>query len=363
MPNRNLYDKAFGESTITKLTLFEKYFETWLPTFIHNNAQCVTICDFFAGPGKDENSIPGSPLRILDVISRFKDSIIQKKLLVSLLLNDYDSAKCENLKRRVARHEDKELISRKLLDICVRQEDFEILFDEFRSGLETNFNLFFFDQNGFKHFTPQRLLDLDANFPYTDFFVFFSSSFLRFPDNQKRFPGIGDLKEIPNHFIHEHLCNYCRGTLPEGSSTKIYPFTIKNGANVYGILFGAYNIRAVDKFLAVAWKLDGINGTANFDIYNDAEPKQRQFDFMPRHKTKVDFFGEELIAHLKASKDTTNEDIYLYTLSKGFLPKHAKEVLIQLKKQKSVEFDPRSPYITYDQIYKNNNIIPIRWIR
>ncbi|MBI5208126.1 MAG: hypothetical protein HY934_10120 [Candidatus Firestonebacteria bacterium] len=82
MPIKDLHKKPFSDETITKLEIFESYLKLWLPVFIQSQyfSEAV-ICDFFAGKGYDSNGIPGSPLRILNIIMKiFKRYLIKKNL-------------------------------------------------------------------------------------------------------------------------------------------------------------------------------------------------------------------------------------------------------------------------------------------
>ena len=49
MPSKDLFNQPFSEETITKLEIFEKYTEAWLPVFLYRNFKDIFICDFFAG--------------------------------------------------------------------------------------------------------------------------------------------------------------------------------------------------------------------------------------------------------------------------------------------------------------------------
>ena len=72
MAPKDIFEKPFDEGTLIKLEIFEKYFEGWLPTFIHLSDQSnktIQIFDLFAGKGYDINGQEGSPVRILKVIN------------------------------------------------------------------------------------------------------------------------------------------------------------------------------------------------------------------------------------------------------------------------------------------------------
>ena len=54
MPPEDINTKPFDEPTLTKLEIFEKYLEAWLPVFINTkNIHSVIVCDPFAGSGYD----------------------------------------------------------------------------------------------------------------------------------------------------------------------------------------------------------------------------------------------------------------------------------------------------------------------
>jgi len=81
--------------------------------------------------------------------------------------------------------------------------------------------------------------------------------------------------------------------LPADSDWKLYPFSLKKGANIFGIVFEAKHPLAVDKFLNIAWKRNPINGDANFDIDDDS--KKMQIDiFNDKKLTKIEKFKENL---------------------------------------------------------------------
>ena len=83
-----------------------------------------------------------------------------------------------------------------------------------------------------------------------------------------------DAKKAPYQFIHRSIITELRKKLPKNTKLKLYPFSIKKGANIHGIIFGASHPRAVDKFLYISWKRNEVNGEANFDIDGDTQKNQ-----------------------------------------------------------------------------------------
>ncbi len=75
MTSKDLHKQPFSEETITKLDIFEKYLESWLPVAIQSRFITeVNICDFFAEIGRDIKGIDASPIRILETIKKFEDT-------------------------------------------------------------------------------------------------------------------------------------------------------------------------------------------------------------------------------------------------------------------------------------------------
>jgi hypothetical protein len=80
---------------------------------------------------------------------------------------------------------------------------------------------------------------------------------------------IEELRNNPYKFIHRNVIEQLRKRLPKDSKLKLYPFSLKKGANIFGIIFGAKHPLAVDKVFDIAWGRNPINGDANFDIDDD----------------------------------------------------------------------------------------------
>ena len=64
----DLHRHPFDEGTITKLEIFEAYTKEWLPVFVMSSYQHIYIFDLFAGTGRDQKGVAGSPVWILQQI-------------------------------------------------------------------------------------------------------------------------------------------------------------------------------------------------------------------------------------------------------------------------------------------------------
>jgi len=361
MPVLDLFKEPFGEETITKLEIFEKYLEAWLPVFIHHPSYNeVNICDFFAGMGQDKNMIPGSPLRILKVIKSYQDSIKKTGLHINIHFNDYDKKKLRILKELVDENLGELSGLEQLIYIEFYNLDFKELFDKKKPVLKESVNMIFLDQNGIKQISAEVFTDLES-FPITDFIFFISSSFFkRFgKEFSEYFPSL-DHNKIKNANpveIHRVILEEYKKMLPQKSKTVLYPFSIKKGANIYGLIFGSKHPLAVDKFLHIAWDKNKLNGQANFDINDDLKKYQRNL-FLNR-LTKIEEFQENLEKIILASECITNKDVYDFTIGNGHIPAHAVETVKKQKKENKISYSGH-PRINYNSCYKEQNIFVYR---
>lgn len=371
MANKNLHDKPFDETTITKLRIFEDYAQAWIPTFVMKGYPEICIFDFFAGTGYDINKVEGSPIRILMKIREHIKHVFQKRVKINLFFNEFEpetktQKKFELLKEAcesyLSNHEE---VRRAGVNIVYSNEDFATIFPKYLSKIKSTPSLVYLDQNGIKYLAFKYLLELEKT-KQTDFIYFLSASyFWRFGDRKEFRDHINlDLemaKKDPYNFVHRSILEQLRTKLPEDTQLKLYPFSLKKGSNIYGIVFGASHVRAVDKFLSVAWKKNGMNGQANFDMYNDAKKAQLTLDFFGEKRlTKIEDFQQRLENAVRNGEISSNLEALHFTYNEGHIPSHAKERLIELKRQGVVNYDGLSPLITYEQVYKNKCIIPYK---
>ena len=365
MTAKNLHDHPFDEGTITKLEIFEAYTKEWLPVFVMSPYKHICIFDLFAGTGRDLNGVAGSPIRILQQVNGMLDAIDNREKRVYIWLNEYDHNKFELLQTNCTQFIEnhpllKEAWKKEVIKIKYTNLDFAKLFPEVIGIIKRFPSLVFLDQNGMKFLSDQYFQELVTT-STVDFLYYVSSSyFIRFGERPEFLMNVQiDMqraKENPYKFIHRSLLEQFREKIPIDSNTKLYPFSIKKGANIYGIIFGASHPLAVDKFLNVAWKKNSLNGEANFDIDEDLIKSQLQL-FEDKKLTKKEAFAALLKEKILNRELKTNEEVYLFTLNQGHIPAHAVELLKQMKKEGMITYETTSPLITYEQIFNKHNIV------
>jgi three-Cys-motif partner protein len=343
MPAADFHDKPFDEGTLTKLEIFELYAKNWLPVFLSSEnpkRQEIHIFDFFAGPGTDSKKELGSPLLLLQQLKASQRFPGWNKIRAHVHYYDEDTEKITRLNENIDAHNLR--IPRINFDIQPLQ--FE---DAFRQSIPVLSNpnaakLVFIDQTGVGQVTKDIFLKLVSS-PVCDFLFFISSSTLhRFHDH----PAIKQKIDRPDDYFHVHrkAVEYYRDLLPSGKRYFLAPFSIKKGANIYGVIFGSAHPLGMDKFLEVAWKKDSISGEANFDINREnIQPDQmRLFSDMP---TKLTVFAAELERLLRDGQLTDELAVMRVCFDHGVRRQHASPVLAKLKKDRVIQLDFKVPDI------------------
>jgi len=369
MGNKDLHEKPFGESTIAKLEIFEDYAEAWIPTFVvQNGVSSICIIDFFAGAGFDKNEVPGSSIRILDKIKDQIALIFQNRVKVIVHLNEFEPKKKEQkkfalLKQACSEYLDNNPDVKRAIDLHLHNKDFDEIFYSLLPIINKYPSLVYLDQNGIKFLADKYLLELEK-VSRTDFLYFISSSyFWRFGERDEFSEYIdinmAEAKKNPYKFIHRSIIEQLRNKLPPNTNLALYPYSIKKGANIHGIIFGASHPRAVDKFLAIVWKQNEVNGEANFDIDDDSKKKQDDL-FDGRKLTKVQRFEEDVKHKILSNEITDNFELFDYTLKEGHIGRHAAKCLKEMKAKGEISYEGRSPLVTYENVYKKRKRVIYR---
>lgn len=366
MSAKNIHSEPFDNGTITKLEIFEDYAQAWIPTFVMQpRFGEIHIFDFFSGPGYDSNNIPGSPIRILNKINEQLGNILQSKTKIVLHLNEFEpnlkaQKKFELLKKNCEEYILQNPKFKYFLTVNYYNENAEDLFFKLLPTIQKFPSLVYLDQNGVK-FISQEYVDELEKLNTTDFIYFVSSSFFKRYGKTEEFKKaleieIEELESEEYRNMHRLVFNKINSRLPENSELKLFPFSIKKNANIYGIIFGAKNYAAVDKFLKIAWKRNSLNGEADFDI--DEDKTKIQLDmFEGKKMTKIEKFKTDLESKLLENTTVTNKQVLMYTYANGHIPQHAVDLLKQMKKEGKLGYEGKSPFLNYENVFRKNNIV------
>jgi len=365
MPRKDLHEKPFDEATLTKLDIFERYLEAWLPVFLYAPVPGdVQIWDFFAGQGYDVQNQKGSPIRIMDVLKRFEGDVLKSGKKIRVVFNEADTDKYELLKEAVEKHQKELKTSQHLIRIEIFNTEFQKLYKTQHSELQKGNSIIFLDQNGVKEVTEKIFLEL-VSFTRTDFLFFISSSyFSRFAQDFKKIHPKLDIDEIrasKYQKLHLAVLNLYKTYLKNANQAKafLFPFSLMkpttSGYNIYGLIFCAKHILAADKFLTIAWDQNKLNGQANYDIENDMAASQMNLFTGEKALTKIERFQRDLEIEILAERLNTNLKTFIYTLSEGHISAHAEDVLKKLKDTGKIHYEGRTG-ISYNA-YKDKRIV------
>jgi three-Cys-motif partner protein len=368
MPYIDLHkSKPFDEGTLFKLSIFEQYSKSWLPTFIMQDwIKEINIVDFFSGPGYDIAFKKGSPLLFLDTVEYHFQILKNKNKIINFYFNEFDKEKYENLQKNCKEFLDSNNHLKPYVNIKYYNADFNDIFNVIILQTQNQPSLYILDQNGIKFLNVdnfQKLFPLEL----TDFLFFVSSSYFNRFASDTGFKAHLDinletLRSNPFKFIHRLVLEKYRSLIPKELGLRIFPFSIKKGANIYGIIFGSKHILGVQKFLEIAWRENQINGQANYDIDNDLEKQQKRLDFFNEGQktTRIEDFKQNLEGFIKSKIRVSNEEIYYFTYGEGHIRKHADEKLRELKQKGLIIYSGHTK-ISWDAI-KNNEIVYFNWL-
>lgn len=339
--NKEFHNTPFDEGTKCKLELYQNYLRGWLPVFINTTfIERIQIFDFFAGPGTDVNGTYGSPLlaakEIRDAIDTSKEKI-NRTILFDLFLNELEPKRFSLLQQTALN------IRHMLPEVTVHETNqaFATLFPQYLPKMKASktANFIFMDQFGLKEITEDIFKELVA-LQKTDFMFFLAAStanrFKDIEDVAKYLPPL--TQEERNQMNGDNALQilskaYRHSWVPEPikSSYFLGDFSIKKGANVYGLIFGSKHPYGIQKFLEAAWKLGGY---ANFDAGNDGysqiQPSLFEEYSLP---LRITDFQHKLEKYLRTKPQKNNHWLYRVGLINGVLPKYVKDVVKRLQRE------------------------------
>lgn len=343
MPRTKFHRQPFDEGTRTKLEIFQLYAREWLPVFLSKPGwKAVHVFDFFAGPGTDGDGSPGSPLRLLEEIANARRPAGAAETSLNLHLLDSSADNVDELRHTMAGVTPS---VRDLGALDIEQSKFHDALEKHAGVLNdpSSAKLLLIDQFGVDE-VPEHVFRRLIHFPRTDFLFFISSSTLhRFRDH----PAIKQKIQRPDDAYHVHraVLAYYRDLLPRASHYWLAPFSIRKGANIYGIIFGSAHPLGMDKFLRVAWKQDHITGEANYDIDRDDVGSPQLPLFGARRPTKLVAFENDLERRIRSGHVRSELDVVRICFEHGVLRSHAAPVLKALKHEGCITLSFRVPNI------------------
>ena len=322
-----------------KVKLFGDYIQKYLNIICNDNyTESIHIIDLCCGPGVYENGGEGSPIIALKNIKQTFYQFINKRPNKSPKIhchfNDIDLARLESLENHIR---DKKLHYSNFGELNLINKDYTqivnelpLKFKEFKNSKA----FIFIDPFGYKDVRAEHILNLLNCNRKSEVLLWLPIQFMyRFsksgtPEVLQSFNqqlGINN-KNILNEWeyiraLKEGFENFL------GSDYFVDSFTLKKEENtIFCLFFFSSHIRGYEKMLETKWDIDNEQGrgwkynTNQITLFTDLETNKLE---------------DLLTVYLESKK--TNGEIFEFTLRKGFLPKHAKQVLTKLQAENRLE--------------------------
>jgi three-Cys-motif partner protein len=350
---KDINQTKFPDETKLKLEIFAECFREWVPVFIHDlHTKGVFVYDFFAGTGKDLEGNYGSPLILLNEAKgqgcKYCDTVKKNNKQIFFTFNEKNNDKYEKKKKNINNY----------INLCINQNkcgekciyNYRCIQGEFKNALQDKMQNDFLedknyakfvllDQYGFSQVDEDVFL-IFVTAPKTDFIFFISSSFIN------RFRDLSSTKQYFDankiHFddarpmdCHRLITEYYRSLIPKNKEYYLHHFTIRKGANYWGLIFGTNHSLGMEKFLKVCWNKDPLSGESNFNINNDFSEDSLFFDKNDTIKQKS--IKQEIRQKILSGDITDNITGFKIVLSKGCLPELFTKVVKELEKEKYIE--------------------------
>ncbi len=346
---KDINKSVFDEASKKKLEIFGESFEEWLPVFIYDRfITQVSVFDFFAGSGTDIENNPGSPLILLDKAKGEKRKYCASvKKTIKFFFNEGKIHKSNELQKNSDAFIEQCKKNNNCLSCIYNYHILNYSFQDLFNNLDLkrvfeNKNIAKFvllDQYGFSQINEDIFKQL-ISFPKTDFIFFISSSFInRFKDHPYTKQNIDTSKiafenKKPNE-IHRTVADFFRSLIPSDKEYYLHHFSIKKGANYYGLIFGSNHTLGMEKFLKVCWRHDILSGEADYNIDNNWEANSL-FSQLGEN-VKKDTVTKEIKELIISGKIRDNKTGLKYALIKGCEPKLFTEVVQNLINRKMIE--------------------------
>jgi three-Cys-motif partner protein len=201
-------------------------------------------------------------------------------------------------------------------------------------------NLLFLHQFGLRESKSVQFTHLHA-LRHTDLLISFSPNWFQQLMNttEAQYWGIAvnDMDPINFSHIHRFMAGYFRSLF--GPDYFVAPFSLISGSTIFGLIFASHKPLGLAKFLKAAWHKDPYTGETNFDLYEDDVSNIR---LALLRAEKILQFQKELLSCLECGKFLSDRDIYLHSLQRGFLGRHAIETVNAFCQRHNVHFTTRT---------------------
>lgn len=354
-----------------KVKFYEEYLTRYLRILYKSEyIKRINIFDIFCGAGIYDDGRAGSPVVAYNAIKEvfYENKGIKK---VNLFLNDGDKKRINNVQSIL----DVENQKNQCCDINyynIQAIDFLSKIKKFVGKSKTDErNLIYIDPYGYKDINKDTIDDLMSN-KHTEIILFLPiSQMYRFTsyalDNSSLNPYKPLNDFICSFFTEEHpiikqedltilqYISYLRDAFTYKNKYYATSYHIERTKNHYfSLFFLTSHLYGLEKILEVKWDLNEINGSG-FNLPTQQLNLFAEYEAEAEQRKIITVFENELKEYLKQQR--TNNEVYRFTLTHEFLPKHVNQILTHMQDSNRINVTDvrtknparkKSFYISYD---------------
>ena len=361
--------------TQAKLDLYKGYLEHYLRVLCHSEfCKKINLFDIYCGVGIYDDGKMGSPLLAIDCIKKIRAEMCnngKSMTPISLLVNDNDTQKLENVKDK-AKSQDIDNFNIEYYNKDAN-EMLDIVANRILKYPRDHRNLIFIDPYGYSDINKEKVISLLKNncteiilfLPVMQMYRFTETAFIYEEkphyENLRKF--ILSFFNNPTELNNDSIFTFIQSIKKSLSINDMYytcSYYIERGkGSYYALFFICSNIYGLEKMLKTKWALDtgqgkGFKQNDNPTQLSMFDEELKTFDILQSISTLENVIYQEITQN----GILTNVRLYKLTLKNEFLPKHSIIVLNNLiKKGKIRKINGSKGYgINYTD-YKKNNIV------
>lgn len=339
-----------------------KFYKTYLDLYLRilSNSpyiKTINIYDVFCGRGIYKNGGIGSPIEAANVIREVIKQF-DSKSEINLFINDKNTKYVNNVRKYIfSEHNENPKTLTPFFSSIDGVDFLDNLSQTINSTDTSTRNLIFIDPYGYKEIKKETIIRLLSN-GKTEVMIFLPISIMnRFTshalnhEDEAMFKPLSDF--VKSFFPATHpmvmdakisnmeYISFLTNAFRFGGKYYSTSYHIERSSNNYfALFFITPSEYGYEKILETRWKLDSIDGNG-FEL-----PKQATlFDEIDIENKKQEVFDKLYQSTLKflSCGKRTNQDLYTFTLSSEYLPKHMMQVLSLLKSQGRLNVQEATP--------------------
>jgi len=376
-----------------KVTLYRVYIERYLaiiglvPSFTK-----INVYDVFCGTGIYRNGKFGSPIVAYNAIQKTKgffESTNKIFKTTTLTVNDGNIQSIGIVSSYLSGLNKENPCCKLDFHNKDASEMIDIIIERIKREPKTERNLIFIDPTGYKEIHRDDILKL-MRFGTSEVILFLPVSHIhRFSNSAQQNEhnaGFRPLKGFIHEFFEEshpirqgkeldvhQFVEHISEALKFGKYYATSFFLQRNAANYYALFFITSNLLGLEKIIEAKWKIDPERGEGFLQEVKLSESQMPIFPEVEKtiSNSRLTQLKSLLTDFITSKSNCSNCELYEYTLTKGFRPTHANQILTEWQNNKAIsvlDIETNQParkksfYLNYDCYKINRNRVVFKFL-